>query len=413
MAHADRHATGGDRARAFLFLQGPSSPFFARIARALRARGHPAYRINLCVGDRLFWHAGGSFDYRGRLNDWEGYIERFLDEHAITDVLLLGEQRAHHKIAIARAQARGIRVHVTDFGYLRPDWIILERDGISAASHFPRDPARILELAARSPRCDRQPRYQDSFWRMALAEMAYHLSGYFLWWLYPHYRSFKVENPVAAYLGTGLRLLMARRHARQVAAVLQRLRADASPYFLFPLQMENDFQIRAYSPYPDMTTPIAEVIDSFARHAPHEAHLLIKVHPWDPGLKNWARIVRRHATDAGVATRVHTLDGGSLYALAQHARGMVTINSTSGLQALLLDCPLITLGAAVFNVPGLTHQHGVDTFWRDATPPDTRLRDAFIDALAATTMVRGVFYRQPGLDAAVDAVVERLLAERP
>ena len=31
-------------------------------------------------------------------------------------------------------------VAVTDFGYLRPDWIVLERDGMGAESRFPRDP---------------------------------------------------------------------------------------------------------------------------------------------------------------------------------------------------------------------------------------------------------------------------------
>lgn len=399
-------------ARAFLFLQGPSSPFFSLIADGLEAKGHAIHRINLCVGDQLFWRRPGAVNYRGKLSDWPAFIADFLDRHGITDMLLLGEQRDHHKLAIAAAKARGIQVVATDFGYLRPDWIILEKDGIGAESRFPRDPAAILELGARVPGADLHKRYEDSFWRMALSEMAYHFSGYFLWWLFPHYRSFKVENPLLAYLGTGWRLLFSKRRAREAEAVLEALNSDATPYFLFPLQMENDYQIRAYSPYPDMETPIAEVIASFAGHAEHSARLLVKVHPWDPGLKNWGGIVRRHAERHGVADRVHYIDGGSLYAMIRKSRGMVTINSTTGIQALHMDSPLITLGQAIFDVPGLTFQGSLDDFWTQAAPPDPALRDAWINATAAALQIRGVFYKQPGLNDAVQAAVARLHENR-
>jgi capsular polysaccharide export protein len=394
--------------RAFLFLQGPSSPFLALIADGLEEKGHRVYRINLCVGDQLFWRRPGAVNFRGRLADWPAYIAEFLDNNRITDLLLLGEQRDHHMAAIAAAKARDIQVVVTDFGYLRPDWIILEQDGMSAHSRFPRDPEAIMALAANCPRAKLNQMYEDSFWRMALSEIAYHLCSYFLWFLFPHYRSFKVENPVLAYLGTGWRLLFSRRRNQQAEHAVARLRRQGTPYFLFPLQMENDFQIRAYSHYPDMATPIAEVIASFAAHADLKAQLLVKAHPWDPGLKNWRRIVDRLAQAQGVDERVHYLDGGSLHAMIQQSRGMVTINSTSGLQALCMDCPVIALGQAIYDVPGLSFQGRLDDFWTQGTPPDAQLRDAYIDALAATLQIRGVFYHQPGLGAAAAAAVQRL-----
>jgi capsular polysaccharide export protein len=395
-------------ARAFLFLQGPSSPFFARIADHLEAHGHRAYRINLCLGDVLFWSRAGATSYRGSLEDWPDFLHRFMDQKGITDLILLGEQREHHKAAIAAAKARGIQVVVTDFGYLRPDWIILERDGMSAHSRFPRSPEDILALAETCPETRLDKRFEDSFWGMAMAEMLYHLSSYFLWFLFPHYRSFKVENPVLAYLGTGWRLLCKPWRQARVEKVLADMKQSDAPYFVFPLQMENDFQIRAYSHYPDMEAPIAEVIVSFARHASPEARLLVKIHPWDPGLRNWAGIVKRLAESHGVGDRVHYLDGGNLNAMIEHARGMVTINSTSGLQALIMNCPVITLGEAIYDVPGLSFQGALDEYWSSASPPDPKLRDAYIKAMAATLQIRGVFYRQPGLNAAVSEATNRL-----
>jgi len=394
--------------RAFLFLQGPSSPFFALIADGLEQMGHRVFRINLCVGDQLFWRRSGAVNYRGRLSDWPAYIADFLDRQNITDLLLLGEQRDHHKAAIAVAKARGIQVVVTDFGYLRPDWIILERDGMSAHSRFPRDPEAILALAAKCPKANLNRIYKDSFWGMALSEMAYHLSSYFFWFFFPHYRSFKVENPVLAYLGTGWRLLFSRTRNKRTGNTLAQLKRNSTPYFLFPLQMENDFQIRAYSHYPNMEIPIAEVIASFAAHAEPQANLLVKIHPWDPGLKNWKRIVNRLALAQGVSARVHYLDGGNLDAMIRQSKGMVTINSTSAIQALRMNCPIITLGHAIYDVPGLSFQGELNDFWRLAVPPNPELRNACIDAMTATLQIRGVFYRQPGLDAAVTAALKRL-----
>ncbi len=357
---------------AFLFLQGPISPFFTRIGNGLASLGHDVHCINLSIGDQLFWRRAGATNYRGRLGDWPAFIESFLDEHRITDLVLLGEQRDYHKQAIQAAKARGIHVTATDFGYLRPDWITLERDGMSGCSRFPRDPAVIRSLADRLPPVDLRRKFEDSFLRMATWDVVYHMANVFFFWLFPHYRTHKMQ----------------------------------------PLQLAYDFQLRAYSGYPDQGDSIREIVTSFSRNAPQDSHLIIKVHPLDTGLRDWGRLIRRLAALQGVADRVHYLDGGNLDRLCAKALGMVTINSTSGLRALQLNCPVLTLGQAIFDVPGLTFQGGLDAFWSERTPPDKRLRDAFVKLMAASIQIRGVYYNQPGLDAAVAAAVDRLHDDR-
>ncbi|MBX9698599.1 MAG: capsular biosynthesis protein, partial [Acetobacteraceae bacterium] len=181
--------------RAFLFLQGPISPFFAEAAAGLRTLGHATHRINLCLGDRLFWRGPGAEDYRGRPEDWPGFVAGFLDRHGITDLVLLGEQRPYHRAAIAAARSRGIAVTVTDYGYLRPDWIVLERDGMGAESRFPRDPAAIRALAARCPEPDLAPRFGDSFRRQAAWDVLFHLAS-MLPLGFPRYESWLLHHPV-------------------------------------------------------------------------------------------------------------------------------------------------------------------------------------------------------------------------
>ncbi len=395
--------------RRFLFLQGLPSPFFRRIGERLRAAGHAAWGVNFCAGDQLFWRGPGTVNYRGRRRDWAAFIGALLDARAVTDIVLVGEQRGYHREAIAAAQARGVRVTVSDFGYLRPDWITLERDGMSGASRFPREAGAIRALAAALPRAELAPRYTDSFARMALGDMAYHLVNFFLFWLFPHYRRpYRRDPPLLHYPAIGWRLLAARRRERAACALVAGWRAEAARYFVLPLQLENDFQILAYSPFAGLEDAIHLVLDSFRVHAAAGDRLLVKVHPLDPGMKNWPRRLRRWAATRGLAARVACIDGGPLDDILRASAGVVTVNSTAAIRALQLGRPVKVLGQAIFDVPGLSAPLPLDEFWRAPPAPDASLVEAFVDAVAGTLQVRGVFYGEPGLSAGVEQAAARL-----
>jgi len=400
--------------RHFLFLQGMPCDFFKVVGDTLEQHGHRVSRINLCFYDWLFWHDRRALNYRGRRQGWPDFLQRFLADQTVTDLVLLGEQRKYHKEAVALARACGVRVMVTDFGYFRPDWITLEPNGMGGESTMPRDAAAILALAQGLPEVDFTPCFQDSTWRMSLGELAGSMGDVLFKWLYPHYQQ-SLERPhPLVYNPAMVRALLRRKwRARRVAALYQALRAGGRPYFVFPLQLDYDFQIRAYSPYPGMGAAIAEVLESFARHAPRGCDLWVKTHPWDPGIIDWEGQVGVAADRLDVAGRVHFLDGGSLDDMMAGARGVVTVNSTSGLKALQLGCPVQVLGQAVYDVAGLTHAGGVDAFWAAPVPPQLPLLDAFIKLLVHHSQVRGVFFDPQGKQAAVRLFVDRLLIAPP
>ncbi|WP_043830207.1 capsule biosynthesis protein [Muricoccus aerilatus] len=395
------------RPRRFLFLQGPITPFFDEVGAELRRLGHGVHRINFCLGDKLAWRSPGAEDFTARPETWPAFIAAFLDRHAITDIVLLGEQRFYHREAIAAAKARGLTVVATDFGYLRPDWITFELDGMNRESRFPREPEAVVALAETLPPLDLAQRHRDSFLNQATWDVAYHLAN-----LIPgpfrHYASHQIYHPVQVYLGTLLRLIMRRRANRRSDAIIGRLKQEGRPLFLMAMQMETDFSVRAYSRYPDLDTAIEEVITSFAAHAPPAAQLLVKVHPLDPAVKNWGRRVARTARRAGVAGRVHYLGGGNLGSITESVQGVVTINSTVGLRAIVDRLPTLALGDAIYKIPGLTHGGSLDSFWTEGHPPDPVLREAFLRGIGHCLHIRGVYYARPGLDAAVEAAAHRL-----
>lgn len=395
-----------------LFLQGPISPFFPMLAAALEAGGLRTLRVNLCVGDWLFWRRAGGLNYRGRAAEWPAYIHDLMAREGVTHVILLGEQRDYHKAAVAAAEALGARVIATDFGYLRPDWIAFEYDGLTGASHMPKTAAGIQALADACPPVDLTPRFRDPFWAMAKADLLYHLSTWALWFLYPGYRSHHPNHPVITYWGMGLRLMLQKRRARAADREIAAAEAMDGPVFTFPLQIARDFSIRAYSPYPDLDTPIRDVVQSFALHAPRNARLIVKIHPMDPGLRSWRRVVMTAAEAGGVADRVRFIDGGDLARLIDISAGVVVVNSTVGLLSLQRETPTIALGEAVYDVPGLTATDGLDAFWSAPPKPDAELTKAFMRAAAGAHMVRGTFYSEPGLTAGVKAAAARILEDK-
>jgi len=395
----------------FLFLQVDTSWFAAELADALAAGGHGVAKVHLCAGDLLFWRRRAALSFRGSASAWPRFVGAVMDRLAITDLLLTGEQRPYHRAAIAEARARNIAVTIHDLGYLRPDWIAFEPDGMGTWSRFPRSPEAVAALARDAPPVDLALRFADSFVAQATGDVAFHVATAAGWFLFPHYRTFQPPGHLRGYLGTLRRLLGARRRAALANRRLAELTRSRTPTFLFAMQMEADFSLRSYSPFEDMETPLRQAIASFARFAPADAALVVKLHPHDPGLRPWVRLVADAAAAAGAATRIHVIDGGALDGLLTQVRGVVTVNSTVGIWTLRAGKPVLALGDAIYAMPGLVHQGGIDDFWTAPSLPDPALVEQFLRAIADLLHVRGVFYRREGRAAAVREAASRL--QRP
>ena len=392
--------------RVFLFLQGPSSPLFRWIGAALEKRGHQARRINICPGDWMFWRGAGVTNYRGTKADWPAFVAGFMVREGVTDLVLLGEERPYHRDAIAAATARGIDVYVVEMGYLRPDWITLERGGMSTNSHFPNHPAQILAAARDLAEPDFTPRHRHGFLAEALYDLAYNLPNVFVApLLFPHYRWHAIYHPLSEYAGWLRRLGASRSVRRRVEMRMAKL---TRPYFLVPLQLQTDYQIRVHSTFSGQEEAIATVLESFSKNAAPGDDIVFKVHPLDNGLIDWEREIGTLAARLGLDGRVHYLEGGDLGQLVEGARGVVTINSTVGLQALARGKPTKVLGTALFDVERLTDRQEIDGFWRNPRPPEPELRAAFFRLLAAAIHVRGNFYSREGAKAAAEAAARRL-----
>lgn len=393
--------------RSFLLLQGPPGPLFFQLGAALEERGHEVCRVNLGGGDRLDWPTG-AIDYRGTYGEWPTFVDRLLRERAITDLILYGDCRPYHVKAHGIAKLRGIRIFVLEEGYLRPHWMTLELDGVNARSPLKRSKEWIFSQAERLTPEEELPPVTASFKRRARDSYWYYHHVVTGRLRYPHYRSHRPGSIINEGLGWLCRLATEQRRARATAKVLEQL--GDKKVFLFPLQLSGDFQIRSHSPFADMPGAAIYVLESFAYHAPADAHLLIKKHPLDCTFFDWIGFVRRIARERNIEGRVHFVDGGDLEVMAASAHGLVCVNSTSATLALAQGRPVCAIGEAIYKIDGLTHHGHLDTFWNDPAPPEPGLYDAFRRVLLNRCLVRGGLASESAVSTLLQSMLERMKA---
>ena len=401
--------------RHFLLLQGLRSGFFTRLAHQLRQAGQHITKVQFCVGDHLYWQrwARRCQAEEAALPD---FYRRLLKQTGASDIVLFGDCRPIHRPAIELAKSLGLGVHVFEEGYFRPDWVTLERDGVNANSKLPQDPQWYLNVARwlASQRSAQAPieSVGPSMTPRVCHDIIYNAGNLLNPIFYPRYRSHvphSILSEYAAYVKHAVTLPWQRHNDRAPLAEL--LQNNAPPYFLVALQIPGDSQLTFHSGYADTGHFIAEVLRSFARHANERSLLVFKNHPLDPGLNQHHRIIAQHAQALGCSHRVRFLRSGHLPSLVDHARGLVTVNSTTIGQALFHRCPTIALGKSIFNLPGLTFQSSLDAFWSNADKPDASLFKAFYQVVTHATQINGGLYSARGIEMAVKHAVPRILAQ--
>ena len=374
-----------------LLLQGPRGGFFSHLGRHLTSRGCAVYKVNFNGGDELFYPLPNTLPFRGKFSEWELFLARTLNEKEIKAICLFGDCRSYHQVAIRLSQHLGIAIYVFEEGYIRPDYITFEKYGVNGRSQIPCSPAFYKSLPEPG---DKQPLpARSSFRRMAVSASAYQIFEFLMRWRYPSYqchKNFSLQKEAFFWVRAGLRKSVYRFKERGLLeAVSGPLRKK---YFLVPLQVYNDSQVVVHSKYRSVEAFIAEVIQSFAKHAEPDHFLILKHHPFDRGHTDYTRFIESTSEKYHVRERIKYVHDVHLPTLLRNALGAVVINSTVGMSSLHHNTPVKVMGTAVYDIAGLTHQRNLDTFWRDHKGIDRKLYRRFRDYIIQYTQINGSFY---------------------
>ena len=210
---------------------------------------------------------------------------------------------------------------------------------------------------------------------------------------YVHHRPLTWLEIVPWLRSAGRKFIYAFKE-RGIQALLQG--QYAGRYFLVPLQVHNDAQIKKHSDFASVRNFINEVMTSFAQHAPRGKVLVIKHHPMDRGYCDYAAFIARRARKLGLEGRCFYIHDQHLPSLLDHACGVVVVNSTVGLSAIMHGAPVKVCGKALYDMNGLTFPRPLGKFWREAqhAKPNPRMMKHFHDYLVVHSQLNGSFYKR-------------------
>ena len=383
------------RNKNILFLQGPMGFYFKKLQVKLKKTNN-VFRIGFNKGDEFFSLKEGFYSYKGNINKWEEFISIFLEEKHIDIVFLFGDTRTYHSKAINICKSNKILVYVFEEGYIRPNYITLEKYGTNNYSILPRERLFYEKLDFKNIKIGKEKKIsQYTYLWMAWQAGIYYLISSLFKNQYPnylHHRNFSTRKEFLVALINFYRWVKYKIKEKNLK---NKYKIELSKkYFFVVLQTVNDSQIKFHSNFNSMEEFIVFTIKSFSSNAPKDKILVFKHHPMDRGRADYFSFILNLSIKFGISKRVHIIYDVHLPTLLKNAIGTITINSTVGLSSLNHKTPVICLGKAIYDIDGITARGlSLDEFWNLNLKINTSLLENYKCYLIKYTQINGSFYK--------------------
>lgn len=380
-----------------LLLQGPVGYFFLDFANWLEAQNKTVFKLNFNGGDEFFYpnNKPNTFAYREGLQNFEADLAIFCQQNQIDNVLCFGDNREYHRIAKKICQQQGLVFWAFEEGYFRPEYITLEKWGVNAYSPIIRNQEFFLPYAnlANLP----EPQKVSK----GLKSMAKQAIPYYLWAhlkrskyaKYKHHRFLNMSYYINLWSKSIFKRLCYWLHDSGFAKRVEK--GEFGEFFIVPLQVYDDTQVKIHSNQKSVELFLREVLESFVQNAPRHLNLIIKHHPMDRGFIDYRLVINEYiAKYPDLKNRIYYIHDVPLPVFLRYGKGMVTLNSTSGLSGLLHNMPVKTLGIANYDFNGLTDQQSLDSFWSNPKPPNKEVFKGYRKYHLYKTHINGSFYNR-------------------
>lgn len=125
----------------------------------------------------------------------------------------------------------------------------------------------------------------------------------------------------------------------------------AGPFLFVPLQVRGDTQIAVHGGWIRSVPAFIDEVAKAAQHLPAGWRVVFREHPSD-------RTGNAEQLSRLVGPRVAVDNATDTFELVRRSEGVVTVNSSVGMQALLFGRPVLVLGRANYTVPGVAETAG-------------------------------------------------------
>ena len=389
---------------AVLFLQGPMGPFFRKLICKLRERGAEAHKINFNGGDEWYSRGIDATSFSGSESEWPLFLRAFIREYNIGSICVYGDCRRYHRAAKLVADELGLGFYAFEEGYIRPNHLTFERNGVNGYSE--------IAIEGLPGWQDKEIEVENVMGGTLLNRVrycaVYYNVAYFKRSNFPYYQHHRSFSPV--YEAVSWMKALGRHYlyrATEFSVQRRLVKQFSERYFLVPLQVYNDAQIQFHSPYDDMKDFIRQLMTSFADGARSEDILVFKHHPMDRGHSQYGCFIANLATELNLQGRIQYCHDQHLPTLLDHAKGVITINSTTALSAFYHKASVKVMGDAFYDIEGLCSQQSLAEFWLQPEAIDYELFLRLRNFLAHHGQVNGSYYRKH--ESSVDAVLDEML----
>lgn len=378
-----------------LFLQGPMGGFFNQVAKWLSQKNIDTYKINLNGGDWFFTqnqYYKVVLNYSGSLGEFDKWLHFQIKDMEIDAIVCFGDCRKYHLIAKHISEKLQVNFFVFEEGYIRPNFITFEQDGVNSFSKFKCDFSKDIQQD-QDELMDGIQSVENKYYKMVQCAIVYYSFTLLLRLVYrnyQHHRGISARNELFAWLVSGCRRI--KNALTEPALFTDFQNKYIQQYFVFPLQVHNDSQILVHSELKSMDKYIDYVLRSFSENAVSSHHLVVKHHPMDRGYRHYAALIKQLSAEYGITGRVHYFCDIHLPTLLKNSLGLVTVNSTTGLQALYHEVPVKVLGRALYNVSELTFQNHLDLFWTQYESINEQNYNIFRHELIGFSQLNGAYY---------------------
>lgn len=380
-----------------LLLQGPMGSYFNTLDKKFSDEGAKVFRIGFNMGDQFFANSRHYTGYKDAIENWNDFIKLFFIKNKINKLFVFGDCRYYQNIAIQIAKNLNIEVFVFEEGYLRPNFITLEKCGVNDNSLLPRnrefydnldlDDEIVYEL-------EHLENFTSTYNKMAREAIIYYWLTNLFKYKYPYYIHHRCMSLKKEFKAGCLNIFRKYINIFKEKRLNQYFEKELSKkYYFVPLQTHNDFQILTHSNYKNIEEFIEEVIISFSKNAPNDTYLVFKHHPIDRGRRNYKKFILALSKNYTIRNRVIITWDTHLPTQLKYAIGTILINSTVGLSSLYHHTPTICLGKAIYDIEGLSCKNmRLDDFWINYKEVDVDLLKKFRAYLIQTTQINSNFY---------------------
>ena len=396
--------------RHFLLLQLPCGRFGRDIQKALKQGGHLSTRVAINGGDLVSSLRRRVIAYSRSMADWPSWITAFAQAQKVTDLICYGDCRPYHRAAIQALKPLGIRIHVLEEGYLRPNWVTCEPEGVNGYS-----PLAELDLDSIPPQpvFPAETNLKTSNLRYCAAGFGYYFWTFMLTPMFPRYethRDLDIVGEATLWLQRIVTWPFRRSRTERALKDIERL---GKPVHLVLLQLNGDSQLKVHSSFRSTRHFVEYCISEFAASAASESVLVFKNHPLDSGVIDLNRVIQEETGRHGLEGRVFFVETGKLVPLLEKSISAISINSTACHQALLRGIPTLVLGRAVFNHPQIASSMRLSDFFRARPCKSISEYDKLVSLMRQTCQFNGGFYTEEARRILMPRLVKGLVAGMP